>query len=300
MSGISCREITYRHYGKCLELSNGTVDLVVTVDLGPRVIRFGLVGGENEFSEDSFLKVPVGADTWEIRGGHRLWHSPESLPRTYAPDNGPVEWRETTGGITVVQPVEPWVQLQKSIEMSLAPDSNRVTLIHRLRNENAWPVEFAAWAVTVLAPGGIEVVPQPRRDTGLLGNRVLALWPYTRMDDPRVTWGEAYILLRQDPAVEAAFKFGLNNEPGWAAYFNHGNLFIKRFTHLAGARYPDFGVSYETYTNAHMLEMETLSPFTAVAPGAVLEHREEWELHPGVKLGGTDAASVIAALAKYV
>ena len=46
-----------------------------------------------------------------------------------------------------------------------------------------------------MAPGGKEVVPQGRRDTGLLPNRVVSLWPYSRLDDPRVHWGERYIFL---------------------------------------------------------------------------------------------------------
>ena len=41
----------YRGWPNCYRLSNGLIDLIVTTDVGPRVIRFGFVGEENEFKE---------------------------------------------------------------------------------------------------------------------------------------------------------------------------------------------------------------------------------------------------------
>jgi hypothetical protein len=278
MPEITIRETEYGNYGKCIEISNGKADIVVTVDVGPRVIRFGLTGKENEFCDNGPFGVPVGDDEWRIMGGHRLWHSPEAKPRSYSPDNAPVSWERIENGIRVTQNTEPWVQMKKEMDITMAACCNKVQVIHRLTNKNAWPVELSAWGITVMATGGLEVVPQPQRETELLANRVLALWPYSKMNDHRVYWGEKYITLQQDPGMKPAFKFGIPNENGWAAWFNHGNLFIKRFRHVMGAQYPDFGVSYETYTTDFMTEMESLSPFTRLEPEEVLSHMEEWEL----------------------
>ncbi len=292
---ISIKEIVYKEYGKCVEISNGSVDVVVTVDVGPRVIRFGFLGKENEFCEALEETTPLDKPmegVWKILGGHRLWHSPENNPRSYIPDDVPVEWCKIENGIKVKQKVEPWVQIEKEMEITLAACCDRVRVVHRLTNRNAWPVEFSAWALTVVAPGGKEIVPQPKRDTGLLGNRVLALWPYSKMNDHRIYWGDKYIVLQQDPATKQPIKFGINNEDGWAAYFNHGNLFIKRYMHQMGAKYPDFGVSYETYTTDYMLEMESLSPLTLVEPDATLCHVEEWELIGNVRMPSNDEAEI--------
>jgi hypothetical protein len=109
-----------------------------------------------------------------------------------------------------------------------------------------------------MAIGGKEVIPQTVRDTGLLPNRIVALWPYTNLKDPRVIFGEKYIILQQDPNIKRPLKFGTSNENGWAVYFNNNHLFVKYYTHDNNARYPDFGVSYETYTTDFMLEMESL------------------------------------------
>ena len=237
---ISIEEIVYKEYGKCVEISNGTVDVVVTVDVGPRIIRFGFTGKENMFCEVPQTTQPVDepvGGVWKMKGGHRLWHSPENMPRSYIPDDAPVEWCKIENGIKVKQKVEPWVQIEKEMEITLAACCDRVRVVHRLTNRNAWPVEFSVWGITVMSQGGKEIVPQPARDTGFLGNRVLALWPYSKMNDRRVYWGDKYIVLQQDPGAERPFKFGINNEDGWAAYFNHGNLFIKRYVHQMGAKY---------------------------------------------------------------
>jgi hypothetical protein len=300
MADISIKETTYGQYGKCIALSNGRVELMVTVDMGPRIIRFGFSGKENELCENAPTTVEVGEGQWKLMGGHRLWHSPESNPRTYMPDNQPVEWREIDGGIRVIQQEEPWVQIVKEMDIKLASCCNKVSIVHRLTNKNAWPVELSVWALTVMAAGGKEVVPQPQRDTGLLANRLVALWPYAKMNDLRVYWGDKYITLQQDASVDTAFKLGIPNEDGWAAYFNHGNLFIKRYHHRMDAQYPDFGVSYETYTNDYMVEMESLSPMTLLQPDETVAHVEEWELIEGVPVPSNDEGDIHRIVKEYI
>ncbi|WP_129723019.1 hypothetical protein [Xylanivirga thermophila] len=300
MSKISIKSAPSIEYGECVRIANGSIDLVVTVGTGPRIIRFGFTGGPNEFCSGVQNITPVEDDFWYIHGGHRFWHSPENMPRSYMPDNDPVQWEEISNGIRVVQKVEPWVQIQKEMEITMCPDSNKVRVMHRLTNKNAWPIELSAWGLSVMAPGGKEIIPQPNKDTGLLPNRVLSLWPYTKMNDPRVYWGDKYITLTHDPSMEAPFKIGLSNEHGFAAYFNHGNLFILRYKHQKDATYPDFGVSYETYTTDFMVEMETLSPLTKLPPDGKLEHLEEWELVGGVDMPDNDEDKIQEIASKFL
>ena len=42
----------YKDYGKVVSVSNGIIEAFVTVDLGPRIIRFGFIGGENIMCDD--------------------------------------------------------------------------------------------------------------------------------------------------------------------------------------------------------------------------------------------------------
>lgn len=308
MGEVKVKEMTYGQWGNCVEVSNGIVDLVATIDFGPRIIRFGLVGKKNMFLEDVEDKISQGGDAfevfgggeWHIYGGHRLWHSPEGIPRSYYPDNSKVEWCRVENGIKLRPQEEKWSQVQKEIEVVMSADKGKVKVIHRITNTGAWEIEFAPWALSVMAPGGKEIVPQPQRDTGLLGNRVLALWPYTRMNDKRVYWGEKYITLQQDPTEEHKFKFGLTNEDGWAAYLNHGDMFIKRYTHVMDGTYPDFGVSYETFTNNVMLEIESLGQLKKTAPGETVEHTEEWEMVADVPVPSNDEAEIESIVNEYI
>ena len=273
------KRISYGGWNNCYEICNDTVDLVITGDVGLRVIRYGFIGGPNEMCNVKEQIGNTGGDEWFIYGGHRLWHSPEGKPRSYFPDNFPLDIEIIENGVKVSQPLETTTGMKKDYIITLNPESSAVELKHYITNQGMWDVELAAWALTVMAPGGIEIVPQNQEDTDLLPNRMLSLWPYTKLNDPRVTWGKKYILIRQDPNCKEAFKFGISNTYGWAAYANHGNLFVKKFNPIEGALYPDYsGSSYETYTIDFMLEMETLSPLVVLEPGETLEHIENWQL----------------------
>lgn len=120
------------------------------------------------------------------------------------------------------------------------------------------------------------------------------------MNDCRVYWGDKFITLRQNPDVEEPFKFGISNEAGWAAYFNEGQLFLKRYNHEADAPYPDYGVSYETYVTDFMMEMETLSPLTTLLPEASLSHVEKWELVDDIETPTDNEEEIENLLGQYV
>jgi hypothetical protein len=88
--------------------------------------------------------------------------------------------------------------IKKDIEITIKEKGTKVYLKHTMTNYNLWDIELAAWALTVVAPGGLEVVPQETLDTKLLPNRMISLWPYSDMKDKRVQWGSKYIFLSHD------------------------------------------------------------------------------------------------------
>ena len=293
---VMTRQVTFRGWPHCQLLTNGTVEVIVTTDVGPRVVRYGLAGGPNVLCEVHAEDGLTGSDTWHTFGGHRLWHAPEASPRSYQPDGGPVAYEVQRDTILLRQEVEAATGIQKELDITLADAGTEVTLVHRLTNRGLWPVRLAAWGITVMAPGGFAVVPQTTRDSGLLPNRCVALWPYASMDDARVHWGGRFVILRQDPEMQAPFKMGVTNEAGWAAYINAGTAFVERFPWVAGAEYPDFGVNCESYTTDFMLEMETLSPLQTLQPGQSLEHSESWQLFTGVQLSARSREEEVASV----
>ncbi len=300
MAKIKVQKLSYGGWDNCVQITNDIVDLIVTADVGPRIIRYGFIGQENEMCEVESTMGLKGGDEWRIYGGHRLWHSPESKPRTYEPDNTPIAWEEISDGIKTCQDMEPWAKIRKEMEITLFPEGTVVKILHRLTSLGPWPVELSVWSISAMAVGGKEIIPQTRRDTGLLPNRLIVLWPYARFDDPRVYWGDKYIILQQDSNMKRPLKFGISNENGWAAYFNHNHLFVKYYTHNLNARYPDFGVSYETYTTDFMLEMETLSPLAMLEPNTDVEHIERWKLFDNVPMPSNDEGEIGKTIAGRV
>jgi hypothetical protein len=289
---VTWQQVEYQGWANCYRLANGEVELLVTTDVGPRILQFGFAGEGNELGEFAEMWGKTGGDEWRIYGGHRLWHAPEALPRTYYPDNGPVAWEQDGAVIRLRPAVEGTTGIQKEIEIALHPEKAAVRLTHRLVNRNLWPVTLAPWALTVMATGGTAVIPLPPRGThpeDLLPTSDLTLWAYTDMSDGRWTWGERYILLRQEPGMARPQKIGAFVPDGWLAYARNGHLFVKTFGVTAGAEYPDRGSNVELFTNATMIELETLGPLALVEPGAAVEHVERWYLWRDVERPTNDA-----------
>ena len=206
------------------------------------------------------------------------------MHRTYQPDNETVRWVKKENGMLLIQAAEAWTGIQKEMKITLDPEKAKVTLLHRLKNCGAWEIRLAAWALTLMKAGGLLVLPQVTDSTGLLPNRSLSLWSYTKLNDPRFRWGERYLAVQSDPLLEQPLKIGLQCRNGWAAYLRNRHLFVKRYVPVPHAPYPDYGSGFEAFVNQAVTEMETLSPLSRVKPGETLEHTETWYLLDGVEV----------------
>ena len=302
-AAVNVEKITYMGFPNSYRLSNGTVELVVTTDVGPRILRYGFVGGENVLGEvpEGVTRTELGE--WHVRGGHRLWYAPEAMPRTYVPDNDPVPFMIEGGSIRLTQNAEKATGIQKEMLVTLAPDGTQVEVRHRITNRGFWPVELAPWALTVVRAGGETIIPQEayalHGNETLLPVRSLVLWSYSDLGDPRFTFGRKFLRVRSDPGKTVAIKVGVSNTLGWVAYATKSELFVKRFPFLRDASYPDRGCNMETYTEGGFMEIETVAPLGVLQPGATFEHVERWYLFKGVDVGTTDA-SIEAALAPRI
>lgn len=282
--------IDFGGWPNSIRLSNGVIELVATTDVGPRIIRLGFVGGQNLFQVFPATLGRTGGPEWVSYGGHRLWHAPEVFPRTYSPDNGPVEhvW---DGSTLTLRSVDEPNGLDKAILLTLSPTAPRVEVVHRLINRNPWAIELAAWAISVMAAGGRAILPQEDfipHPEALYPARPVVLWHFTDMSDPRWTWGRKYVQLRQDPGATTKQKAGLLNRKGWVAYLLGAEALIKRYPYKPGATYIDMGSNTEIYTDPDMLEVETLGPLTRLEPGGHVDHVESWHL-TRVQCGPSDA-----------
>jgi hypothetical protein len=304
MSDVNIEKVNYRGWPNCYRISNGEVEAVVTSDVGPRIMRYGFVGGQNFFKEFTPQLGQSGEAEWQPRGGHRLWFAPEDPVKTYAPDNGPVTVHLKDDVLEATAPVEALTGLEKRMVVKMAGSGTDVEVVHQIRNAGVEPFDLAPWALTMLAQGGAGIHGFPPRGTHpemLLPTNPLVMWAFTNLSDIRWTLLEKYLVLRQDPHNSVPQKLGSFNPRTWGAYLLNGELFVKK-VRVEGkiASYPDCCCSFETFTNGDFLELETLGPMTHLRPGEAVTHTERWTAHRGVSIARWDDAELDRVLAPLV
>lgn len=284
---VKIEKVPYGGWPNCYRVSNGEVELIVTSDIGPRIMRYAFIGGHNLFKEYEETLGKSGESTWQLRGGHRIWAAPEDSVRTYAPDNGPVRVTAENGVLTATEPVEPLTGFEKQIQVTLAPSGSQVTVRHQIRNAGKTTQDVAAWALSMMAQNGIGITgfpPRGKHPDVLPPTNPLIMWAFTDFTDPRLKLTKKYLTLKQDPQNTTPQKLGHFNLNTWAAYLLGSDLFVKRYQAQPNRTYPDMGSSFEIFTRNDMLEMETLGPIEHLAPGQTLTHVEHWSLHKDVKI----------------
>ena len=299
---VTVEKISYGGWPNCYRLTNGEVELVVTSDLGPRIIRYGFVGGQNLFVELEEDLGKTGGDNWRLYGGSRLWVAPEDRVYSYGADNDPVEIEISGNKLSAQAPVE-HTGVQKRIDVELAASGSEVRVTYGLANRTIWPLRIAPWVLTMMNRGGVGITTLPPRGTHpeiLAPTNPLILFAFTNMSDSRWSWLEKYIALRQDPDNSDPEKIGLYNPATRGAYLLNSELFVKKFEAPEGEEYPDMGSSFEIFTNESFLELETLGPMRTLQPGESVDHLEVWSLHRPVSVDRWDDAELDRALSPHL
>jgi hypothetical protein len=304
MSSLTIQKTDFQGWPNSYRISNGEVELIVTSDVGPRIMRYGFVGGQNFFKEFTAQLGHSGETAWQARGGHRLWFAPEDTVKTYAPDNGPVQIDVKDGVLEATAPIEALTGLEKRIVVKMAATGTNVEIVHHIRNAGGSPFPMAPWALTMLAQGGVGIHGFPPRGTHpemLLPTNPLVMWAFTNLSDARWTLLRKYLVLRQDPNNATPQKLGSFNSATWGAYLLNGELFMKRLQASGPiSSYPDCGCSFETFTNADFLELETLGPLVNLDPGETVTHTEHWSAHRGVHVTKWDDDELDRVIAPLV
>ena len=217
---------------QCLRLRLGEIELRLPTEIGPRVLYAGFVDGPNLLGLIAEDIGQRGGEAHRLYGGHRLWHAPEHPERTYAPDNAPPKIRQEGAALILEQDIEARTGIQKTLRIEVNEAGDGFRLRHVLRNTTLWPLQLAPWALTVMAAGGVGILPLPPRGEhprDLLPNTRLVFWPYSDLSDARWGWGRRHIRLRHDPTQSAPQKMGARVPAGWLAYAAHDCLFVKTF-----------------------------------------------------------------------
>lgn len=265
-------------------LSSRQIDLEFLTTAGPRIVRLSYKGSPNLFAElpENAIATPYGE--YRYLGGHRLWHAPEAMPRSYIPDNDGLTTTDLPEGVLLEGKTERATGIRKRIEVCLKQDRPAVELTHTLTNEGIWDIELAPWALTMCRLGGTVILPIRAENpelNSLLPDRHLSLWPYSQIDDPRLQLSDDFILLKPRPNFPP-FKIGAANPRGWIAYWLDGVLFRVSFDVYPDRVYPDGGCTTESYCDHEFVEMESLGPLTKLSPGNSVSHIETWEFYDSI------------------
>ena len=183
-------------------LENEQLRLEYLATAGPRLVGLSYQGSPNLLADMIDLTADTPLGKYSFLGGHRLWISPESFEKSYIPDTAGLEVEPIPDGVKLTGLSEPVSGVRKSLLIKLDGRRPAIRLTHAILNENPDPITLAPWALTMFRQGGTAILPQPSGNAdpdGLLPNRMLELWPYTRLQDARLVLRDDFILLRACP-----------------------------------------------------------------------------------------------------
>lgn len=267
-----------------MQFEFGPYRIEVATEFGPRVTSLRLGDGPEIFVDlDPDVTVAHGDEVFRLRGGHRLWAAPETPEVTYASDDHRCLVEDADGLVTVSAPADS-AGLVKQMSMSL--DGHSLQVVHRISSAGGQGRSFAPWAITQLPLGGTAIVPLVGADTSPLANRYLVLWPYTSLEDNRVTVGEDVLELRASDGPP--IKFGVGPAPGRLGYFKDDFVFVKEIEPAGDRTVPDFGAVGQVYVGQGFCELESVGEL--VSPDAVGEITERWTI---VDCGDLESAVAI-------
>lgn len=266
----------------CWKMENDQLAVWLSGDFGPRVLGLSFLGGENLLAELPHAKLPAGAGKeYSLMGGHRLWYAPEKPETTYIPDDLPPQVREVEDGLEFIQEIDEPTGIQKSWQIKLDSEDARMEIDHRLKNCGAAAFELAPWAVTMLRPGGVGLLPlqeEQEDDHGLWPNRQLVLWPYSDLRSRHLDIHNEGVFVAAE-LQEGALKIGAPNPAGYLAYRQKDQLFVKESNYFQGQNYVDRGASHQIYCSPKVIELETLGPLSMLQPGETINHLETWQVY---------------------
>ena len=273
-------------WGRVLWLRSENAELAVALDFGIRIVHASYPGMENLFYEqpndlsDGFVEK----DGWRLYGGHRMWLAPEST-KSYYPDNQPVSYEITDGGVLVTQPVDPWMQIQKRLRIDFQEDGS-VRVEQSFENISDAPMIGAAWGVNTLDAGGRAVVSFDGGNRGEFNpHRVVSLWADTSLHDPRLYFAKDHLVATHIPSRDY-LKIGLYSNPGKAVFENKGQRFTLTYDAQPLECYADNGCNFELYMCMQFMELESLGVNTEILPGQSAVHVETWKLEPCTDVTG--------------
>lgn len=261
--------------GHLLCLSNGKVELEVTLDIGIRIVHLSCCGMKNlYYRQPSDLSDGIFREHgWRLIGGHRFWIAPES-EESYWADNLPVQYALSENGVTLTQQFDPWIGIEKAMHLEFLPDGT-ILVEHIACNRADSAITGSLWGINTLAggTGEIEFIGSGKYSP----TRTVTLWRQTNLADSRLTFSDDLVRVSHKP-LSNYFKIGVYSSSGRIVHHNYGQELEIQMQPASMDQCADGGVNVEVYMNRNFMELETLGPLTTISPGASVTVREIWRI----------------------
>ena len=301
---MDIKEVQFENYGKCLLMTNGIIEAVVTIEAGPRIVRLGPCGGENLMFTDIERKYVVRGKNEEslkkdssfyYYGGHREVLMPYKQEQTFYPDNSPVVYSILNDGVLFASQKQKTSDMKLEYEIVMGKDATDIMVVHTAENCSKKVQTHGIAAATMLCGEGTAVLPQSQESgCKYIPGRIAAAWPGTSLNDPNIFLSDKYIFLNRSAQNNTPVKIGLNDTSGWGAYVGKKYAVVKRFVHTPQAAYPDFGCSFEAEVTRDYAELTSLSPIYRMEPGEIIKHVENISIFETKVIPDTDDKGSIA------
>jgi hypothetical protein len=289
---VNVRAVSFEGFA-AIELRAGGLRLVIVHEVGPRIAWFGRDGGDNVLFWDRRGQHRRG--DWRMFGGHRLWLTrpgADETEETYAPDGEPCRVRTSRGRVVVTAPADPQ-RLARGLAIRARPGGFEIE--HRVENVGDMMWSGGIWALTCTAPSASTVYDIPLGD-GTAWDVVTIVIPRSwggghtsRVDDPQIQLGRDHLRLRVR-GREA--KRMIRAPQGVIAMSDRRRDlgFVKRAAFDRDGSYPlDTNLALYVAADRSFVEMETMGPTRALAPGAAISHTELWSLQGALPWAHTRA-----------
>lgn len=280
------KQINLKYYGKCVSINNGTVKVIVSVDVGPKIIFWGYTNGENmlyipydilEYDEPISQKIPP--DIFFKRYGHEIMLAYEKSKPVFL-SSGTTIYSILQEGVAF-SCSSPKLGLSANLEIIIQDNSNSIMIVHSIENTNEKTQNFSICSSTFVTQDGTLLVPQNIEDLGNAPNRVLSLWKKSNINDSRLCVANEYLKFNNISTDKlSVLKLGINNRRAWSTYTKDGNTFLMHYLHNKKAKYLNFDSSFIIDSKKELLSLKILSPIYNVQKNEVAKMAEYWSLFP--------------------
>ena len=292
---VDVQIINYRGWDESVEISNGTVKVVVVPKIG-RIMHYGFLNEENVLWEnpDFFGKVLPADDTlsieseplWANFGGDKVWSNqqdewPDINGRPWPPDHwfdgSCHSYRILDNGVEIISPVSGFNGARSIRQIRLESYGNRLHIhqiiekVKTIPNQQINPLHYTIWNITQIR------FPE---------ETLFPLNPHSHLPDrfhvfPFRPEAAKQIMIERDIAVffpdnQHPQKVGADSD-GWIAGIV-GNLVIGEIFKRKNADYPEGNLGATIYTCPEYAELELLSPLVQLDAGEKTEYTIAWEL----------------------